>query len=404
MSQSTKIASRPYAQKTGYLPSLDGWRAVAILAVLMAHDLPWSLFGHSNEAWKSVGVHGVQLFFAISGVLITTRILEEESLAGFFDIKRFYIRRIFRIQPAALAYLTVTGLLIAFRVIHDLWHFWLAALLLYENYAYRGIPVEVGSFFSAHFWTLAVEEHFYILLSIFLFSVRRYRLAWILAFYAALILAQQYAIGHGYFPGQVRRQTQWQLHFLIFPAAFAVALRKPGFRDKVERWLKPWSAALVWVAFVVVHRLAVHHSRPQVPAFGGRWIASELESFVEIFFTLLVVATMLHKKSWTTRTLELAPLRFIGRISYSIYLWHLLFFSRLYPPTNVTNPVLQALSGRPMKYIAALSVAVASYYLIEKPMMRLGHRLAPPILPGRPELVEEPEAATATGSYSLPKA
>jgi peptidoglycan/LPS O-acetylase OafA/YrhL len=71
---------------------------------------------------------GVYLFFGISGILITTRILEEESLCGFFDIKKFYVRRIFRIQPAAWVYLAVVGGLMAAGFITTQWRHWLGAL------------------------------------------------------------------------------------------------------------------------------------------------------------------------------------------------------------------------------------------------------------------------------------
>jgi peptidoglycan/LPS O-acetylase OafA/YrhL len=375
---------------TGYLPSLDGWRAIAILGVLVSHDLPWSIAGHSNAGLKGFGGTGVQLFFAISGVLITTRILEEESLAGFFNIKSFYIRRLFRIQPAALGYLTVTGLLIAAGVIHDHWSFWLAALFLYENYAYQGLTIDARSYFSGHFWTLAVEEHFYLLLSLFLYFTKRYRLAILLAAYVVLVTAEQYLGRHGLFPEMIRRRTQWQLHSLIFPAAFAVALRKPAVLDWTKRFLTPWRAFVFWFIVVLVHRIILHHRHPAFLVFGGPWLLNELYFFGEIFFTLMVVSTMLHARSWSTRVLESAPLRFIGKISYSLYLWHVLFFSRIAPQAHVTNPVLVALSGRPAKYVATLCVALLSYYLLEKPMMRLGHRLAPPMLPGRPELMESP--------------
>jgi peptidoglycan/LPS O-acetylase OafA/YrhL len=101
MSEAVVTVTRP--QKTGYLPSLDGWRALAIVGVMITHDRPFDLFGHSSLNYKGYGGYGVYLFFAISGLLITTRILEEEEICGYFDIRRFYIRRIFRIQPAALA-------------------------------------------------------------------------------------------------------------------------------------------------------------------------------------------------------------------------------------------------------------------------------------------------------------
>jgi peptidoglycan/LPS O-acetylase OafA/YrhL len=75
-----EISAKP---KSGYLPSLDGWRAIAILGVMMTHDQPWVVLGHSNINWKGFGGWGVHLFFAISGILICTRILEEEKLAEF---------------------------------------------------------------------------------------------------------------------------------------------------------------------------------------------------------------------------------------------------------------------------------------------------------------------------------
>lgn len=107
-------------------------------------------------------------------------------------------------------------------------------------------------------------------------------------------------------------------------------------------------------------------------------------------FAFWVVATMLHGSSLSTRILEWMPLRWIGRVSYSLYLWHILFFSWAVPVVQVTQPALAALSGRPAKYIAAFAAAALSYYFVEKPFMRIGHRLAPPATPGRPELAEGP--------------
>ena len=375
-------------RKTGYLPSLDGWRALAILGVLMAHDLPWVIAGHSNVHILGYGGYGVQLFFAISGVLITTRILEEESLVGFFDIRKFYIRRIFRIQPASLAYLAVTGLLITFGVIHDHWFFWLGSVFLYQNFAYRGLPLDARSFFSGHFWTLAVEEHFYILLSLLLFVVRKYRLALFLTLYVGSLMAGVYAVRHGYYPEIVHRRTYWNLHFLLFPAAFAIALRKISVLDYIERYLRPWVAASLWALALLYDRAKFHHHHPGAQVFSVLSTLNILNYYPEVFFTLMIVSTMLHPRAWATRVLEWGPLRFIGKISYSLYLWHVLFFFRIFPGTNITNPILLALSGRPAKYIVSLSAACLSYYLLEKPMMRLGHRLAPPMLAGRPELLE----------------
>jgi hypothetical protein len=229
-------------------------------------------------------------------------------------------------------------------------------------------------------------------------------LTFLLVMYVLLRVVQAFVTSHGHFPLEVQRQTQWELKYLVFPAAFAVALRKDKFRSWALRIVRPWSVAVFWTLMVVTHRLWVHHNHPATAAYGGQWFAVECERYIEIFLTLIVSSTMLHSGSWTTRLLETAPIRFVGKISYSIYLWHLLFFSRAFPETHVTNEVIQALSGRPAKYVATLCVAVASYYLIERPMMRLGHRLAPPMRAGRPELVEPtdrlgPEEVLAVGVH-----
>ena len=375
--------------KTGYLPSFDGWRALAILGVFMTHDLPWVIAGHTNAAFKMYGGSGVTLFFAISGILITTRILEEERMVGRFDLRRFYIRRIFRIQPVALVYLTVTAALIGFQIIHDHWYYWAAALFLFENFAWHPAATTVA-FFHGHFWTLAVEEHFYILLSLLLFFLRRYRLAILTAAWLVLWIVEKFATTHGLFDFHENLgRTYWQLGYLVFPAMVAVALQRPGVRRWAVRDWKPWTAFALSIVVAVLHRESIHLRHPELNAFSATEWLTETRIADQFFFALWVAATMLHPKAWTTRLLEWAPLRFIGRLSYSLYLWHVLFFFQLDPGTNITNPLLMALSGRFAKYAAALAISLVSYYCLEKPMMRLGHRLAPPATPGRPELIED---------------
>ena len=88
---------------------------------------------------------------------------------------------------------------------------------------------------------------------------------------------------------------------------------------------------------------------------------------------LWIVATVLHRESWSTRLLEWSPLRYIGRLSYSIYLWHLLFLCTGEPDTHVTWAPLVFLGQRPLRYFAIFGLAMMSYYFIEKPCIRLGH-------------------------------
>ena len=376
-------------RKSGYIPSLDGWRAVAILGVLWVHDLKGAIAGHSLVPYQNIGEYGVHLFFAISGILITTRILEEESLCGFFDIKKFYIRRIFRIQPAAWVYLALIGFLMASGVVTTtLWRHWFAALGMYENFIYNGSAHDYQGFFVGHFWTLAVEEHFYILLSLFLLLVKRYRLAALVGIFVGLMALRMYAESHGYLNEVTVRRTYYELPGLVYGACFAVALRIDSFRLWAERFLTPWIVFTVTGGFIVGREVWHYVLAPSAGDFHPTRLLSAIDFLSSYLFAVWIVATMLHGKSLSTRILEWQPLRWVGRLSYSLYLWHALFFFRLSPKVVVTLPALAALSGRPAKYLASFAMAAISYYFVEKPFLRIGHRLAPPATPGRPELAE----------------
>lgn len=359
---------------------------------MLTHDMPWTIGRYTTARYKGFGGAGVELFFAISGLLITTRILEEEKLRGHFDLRGFYIRRLLRIQPAAYMYLAVIGLLMLAGILHQPWIYWWGAVGFFENFLYKGLPHLPECFFVGHFWSLAVEEHFYVLLSLFLFFVRRRRVFWLGAVTFVLFAINHYAQTRDlYDPLVTGRRTYWELMYLTLPATMALALQFEWVGDLVRKWLHPWVAALYTAALVLLHRWI--HSRHHPHAFTLFGFASETGFMTFYCFAVWVLSTMTHGESMATRVLELRPLRWIGRISYSLYLWHVLFFFRAEPATGVTNPVLVALSGRVVKFIAAFAVATASYYLLEKPCMRLGHRLAPPGTPGRPELADATDSA-----------
>jgi len=110
---------------------------------------------------------------------------------------------------------------------------------------------------------------------------------------------------------------------------------------------------------------------------------------------------MLHPRSLTTRFLETAPMRFLGRFSYSIYLWHVLFFSLRDIGSTITSPTLRFVSGQPWRYIATLAAASLSYYFVEKPLIRLGHRLAPPATPGHADLANIPSLPETPGPHTV---
>jgi peptidoglycan/LPS O-acetylase OafA/YrhL len=166
-----------------YLPTLDGWRAISIGLVLMSHS-PVSctvpVLGALLRSLSDFGGVGVELFFGISGVLICSRLLEEESRCGRINVKGFYVRRFFRILPAALLYLLVIAILAAFHIIPLPAMDWFAALLFFRNYLmlfeYLHHNPLAMHWYTGHFWSLSMEEHFYLVLPAILVGFRKKRL------------------------------------------------------------------------------------------------------------------------------------------------------------------------------------------------------------------------------------
>ncbi len=391
------------AHKTGYLASLDGWRALSILAVLADHSRTFYVRGYSLRAVQDFGGEGVVIFFAISGLLICTRLVEEEKLLGRVNLKGFYIRRTLRIQPAAVLYLLAVALVSAVGWVPQNPKYWFGALLLYRNYQVHlvGALVDVRGYLTGHYWTLAVEEHFYLLLSLFLFFVRSRRvvllgIAFVVAFYSGAVVSRLFPHLNS---EDVARHTEFQLQFLLPSALAALLLMQPPFAAWTRRWLPPGPVIALTIAYATVsvflHRaygttFMAHHKRLTVYLMAD-WYVLYLR-----MFPIWVLATVTHPRSWTTRFLELRGLVWVGRISYSLYLWHVLFFRGPWPAT-VPQPLspLVALTYAPWNLIASFVAATASFYLVERPLMRLGHKLAPPSTPGRLDMQDEPSIEEA---------
>ena len=165
----------PTGKSSGYLPSLDGLRAIAILAVIMFHDQIHT-FGLFSTRWIHMyGAFGVDLFFAISGILICTRLLEEERVTGAISLKAFYLRRLYRISPAAWAFLlSYTGIALCGQLPLDRNEI-ITSFLMVRNLGVIWGGAGPNTWYTIHFWSLSVEEHFYFLLPGLLVLFKRKR-------------------------------------------------------------------------------------------------------------------------------------------------------------------------------------------------------------------------------------
>lgn len=359
----------PSKPKTGYIKTLDGWRTIAVGAVILYHARGITIGRVDFSKLQSFGDRGVQLFFAISGILICSRLLEEHRMHGHISLRGFYIRRVFRIQPAAIVFLAAVGILAIVGTLHPTLPASLSSLFCYRNFyeALNGVTTPDDRY-TTHFWSLAVEEHFYLLLpSLLLFGKKKLvpvLMALSLFFFLWPPIAHQFKI----FDSPLAAwRTDMALRDLLVPALLAVLLTRPDFR----RWMTKISSRnalilLTIVALLLSQLLLKGHLMGEITCVG---------------FPLMVITTMLHPEGWIGRLLETRPFLFIGRISYSLYLWQELFFLHRRDDSS-----LRFLQSAPWNLIAVLVCAILSYYVVEKPLMRLGHRLAPPATPGRNDL------------------
>jgi peptidoglycan/LPS O-acetylase OafA/YrhL len=355
----------PTSTLKGYIPTLDGWRAIAILGVMASHAGHSYSAAHGRESFFdriAAGTHGVNLFFAISGLLITSRLLEEWDTRGSVSLKHFYTRRAFRILPPALLYLSCVAMLGGFGLLPVVREEFVAATLFFRNY----LPVILGAngagFFTSHYWSLGVEEHFYLFWPALLLLAGRKRALPVAVTIAVLVSVWRHleawreimlynAIQPTYFA-----RSDTRIDSIMWGVVAALALSRPEVRAFVERYL----TTLVYVALVALYGVIVNRYGTR-PTF---WEAS--------IVPLLIVGTVLRPRSMLSRVLEHPVMRWIGRLSYSLYLWE--FFFVYYPGVPTTLGVWQTF---PLNLIAAIACAAASYYLVERPLIRVGHTLAP---------------------------
>ena len=354
------------SKSANYIPTLDGWRAVAIALVIGAHlspafeNLHRPIFTKIAHFFTHAG-YGVDVFFCISGYLICSLLLEEKRrLDGRIHLGRFYTRRTFRILPPLVTYLAALIILHALGQLPGLSGSEVFAVLaFFRNYS-------TGLWCTAHFWSLAIEEHFYLFIPL-LFSLMRWRSALLTVLFLSAASAIWRAIEFKYHIVQPilpwtspQFRTENRLDGLMNGAILALLLHKP----KIREWFTKVLSPAVWVGLIciTVVALILLESQP--------WRRTICAAIIP----LIIAHTVLRPATLVGRFLELLPMRWIGRLSYSLYLWQQLFLIPNF--MDLAPEPLGLLQKSLLSVIPATACAVASYYLIEKPMIRIGHRLA----------------------------
>ena len=353
---------------------MDGLRGIAILMVVFSHVgetcsptfLKWvwplALFAD----WDC----GVTIFFVLSGYLITSILLREYDTIGRIDMKAFYMRRILRIFPAFYLFLLfLIGLDLAGAIHLPASDFLFAGshLINYSTAIHLAFhwPVETSSdyWFIGHFWTLSMEEQFYWMWPLTLTVLLRKRWWGVLA---VVILALPLIRLTSYYlcPG-LRGQLGMMLHTgsdgIFTGCLLAILLaRRPPLGTKLL--LPAWGVALVPVYICLVNPLI-----GSVMPRGFGLLAGKTLLLVAI---VLFLANVLLQEgpNWYHRFLENRVLVFLGRISYSLYLWQQVFLTT-YDKTW--------LGKFPINLAMAILVGWLSYRFVEQPFIRLKDRFSP---------------------------
>jgi peptidoglycan/LPS O-acetylase OafA/YrhL len=305
------------------------------------------------------GAMGVDIFFAISGFLICNRLLKEWNETNTVSLRNFYIRRFFRILPPYFVYLFVLGLIASLGLLAVEGREFLACTLFLRNYIG---PKSSHGWYTGHFWSLSIEEHFYLLWPgvLLLCGPRRARrVVVVLGCMVAAWRASDEWFHWVPLPGIISMRTDTRIDALLWGCWAALLLDCPTCKN----WLKRWLSFRAWLVLLGVLCLCYRYR----PPLAGLWMS--------LLIPFLLVETVLHPMGPVGRILEKAPLRRVGRMSYSLYLWQQLF---LLGSWRAVRPYpLGWLQELPVSVLAAVVCAALSYHIVERPMIRVGTRLIP---------------------------
>ena len=398
----------PTRPKSRYIPALDGLRTLAVVAVVLYH---------LNLTWAQGGLLGVTIFFVLSGYLITRPLINEVSKTGRIDLKSFWIRRIRRLFPAVVTVVVVTCALCTIfnhvmltKMRPDI----LPSLLFFNNWWQIAQNV---SYFNAlgdpspltHFWSLAIEEQFYLIWPPLLFAMVSMHVSKpntrrvVLGLAAVSALAMMVLYNPAADPSRVYYGTDTRVFSLLLGAWMAFipdrdlapvrlahrlglnrlagaakhgknAEDKPG--KKVDEsadtapaqpsalvrfWSSPASIDVLGVVGLVglAAMVALTNGYTAFQYRGGTLLCSIL--------TLMVIAACVQPQGMVARALSAELLVWVGKRSYSIYLWH-------YPLLLLMNPVAN-ISDTPwwqyiLQVLVVVAVAECSYRFIETPFRK----------------------------------
>jgi peptidoglycan/LPS O-acetylase OafA/YrhL len=352
---------------SGYVPALDGIRGFAVLVVVLVHLRPGLLPNGSDVAsYLGGGALGVNMFFVLSGFLISSILLRERSMSDRLNFRPFYLRRATRLLPALIVFLLA---------------YFAYGVVTHQSKLVAGVTVITGLTYStnwylafhraadfltmSHLWSLALEEQFYLVWPatfMLLISSRRptRNTLWfcgVVALAVWLLRADDWATWYTTLHhSAVEVSGTLQASSLLIGAAAAII----GVRPFAGTRILPIAATIA--CGVMAWIFAVGDVYSKLVNYGGLELFSVC---VAIVILALVEQRWIGSKFWTMR-----PLRLTGRVSYGIYLWHPLVFTAVLRYT----PTWHWYSRLVLSVAAIAGVTALSWHFVERPAQRLRKR------------------------------
>lgn len=343
----------PSASRLGYRPELDGLRGIAIILVLLVHAFNW----------PRGAFIGVDIFFALSGFLITTLLLEEWQQFGSISLRDFYLRRYYRLFPALAVLIFFYVLYVAFFASTDVGMrmrgagFGITYTANWVQAFEQPFPrTEIG-----FLWTLAIEEQFYLVWPAVLIFLLRRRLgrrgtAWALfGLIGVLVAWRNVLIFNEVDPQRIYFGTDTRFdELLVGCLAGALYVARPVTRIG-SRWLK---AATFAAGLFLLYRIFMRNP-------WDYWSQRISLTLVALATVVVIYTCVTGSFPLLTRALSFKWLVFLGTISYSLYLWHV--------PAGLFIQEVAHLSGWRLvvsETVLALAAACGSYYLVERTFLK----------------------------------
>lgn len=345
--------------KPTYIPSISGLRAISILLVLNAH---WGYFDPQGYLGIFANASlGVNIFFVISGYLITSLLLNEEEANSTISLKNFYIRRTIRIFPALYILLLFYFILQLLGIIYIEPMSWVTSIT-YTKY----FPIENGTdVMTNHLWSLSNEEHFYLLWPFVFKYLKKQRklIAFILVAIIPIFRILGYKYGYAWFHVD---SLFCRGDAIIWGCIIAIYQKEILAFLKDHKWAR-YAPFIVFILLLCIEKTTILYSNVSIIKrlhlgyfslpFGG-----SLGTLTSVSIGLIILISSNFKSLWSG-FLNLKFMDYIGKISYSLYLYQQIFALYFKHKMNIG-----------LAFLLSIVAALASYYLIEKPFLKLKKR------------------------------